>query len=719
MSSNKKIDDFLSAPASGSKSDRKSSVDEFIAKKNSYSQVDGQNRIEEFLAKGPEPVKRDISDYAKDVANYIGESAEGALSGVSSGYTYGHDKDLIDYILKDKGVDNTKKEIFDFLDKSKEKSPKAYLVGELAGNVVSPATKVLGALGSLGSSKLEILSKAAKSPILQKALQTLGFTSENIAPLIGMTAAQKGDSDLSDYAAASIVGTAAKKAPYVTAGALTASQLANIVEGGEAYPKELAAAALLGGLASKGSKTALDIVNAKRDPEILKAPLEALEKAYLERGEKVPPVMRGAEKEYSIPDWEHQSDFVRGLRKIKDSATKDLLELPESTRKVYSEVSEKLGGLKEERLADIIGDPEKYDYLLSALEKLNKEQGIMEDSRVTLQKTLKNKIEASDNPTYNPMGETVGDVILGRMRAAPIRGLRMFKNSYADVRSKKEFNPELTPKDVEELYLSALRADKDVQTGRLNKWLELADKSDNNDMDYIRLFDPNKKWDLLSDRAAQARANRGDVVVSERDLRNINRQNNNAPVDEVANETTSDIIDRLIREFSEKNKDKNYDMGLGQEGGTTNAQSLSERANSASKILMDMREGQRQIRLDRKNPSSIPYFITDLVDRLTPLRYSELNRLYDFLPIKNIEKYDKNLEHHARKYAEGKAIELGQIPKKQIYRLEELAKNDDRTGMAAKSLLEYLKTQDAKALEDAVKFSQVKKLGDVIDIGAQ
>lgn len=632
-------------------------------------------------------------------------------------WSYGRGNDILDYLTPGMGDiqpigNGAELKNRDLVGESEERSPIATTLADIAGFIRSPGTKSFIRLGKHGAKLAGLMGNAdkfKKSASLASLAKVLGFTSEHLAPGAAMVAAQKGDASAKELSAGALINAVVNKSPYLAGGSLLGYQAADIIGGEDTSMPVKIAAALAAGLAAKGGKLGVDIKNSKRDPKLLKAPLESLEKAYLERGQSTPKEMRGPEKPYAVPDWAQQSDEVRALKQRADDLKISLLkDMSEEGKQTYKTMTDSLGDAKYDTLGEVLADEQKKGKLLSALQVMNESKGLNEDAETTLHKIIEHRQLVSENPNYNPSNDNISDIIIGKIRQTPIRHLKAFNNVFGESRSLNGMNPEAIPADIEELYGNTLKAERDVtKTGRLNKWLREADQVGHKTPDYIRMFDPEQPWRLLPEAEARALTEEGRIVLtSPKQYKDILNGPPKLPrkTTETTTKTETKETSKSSKSSQEQNRQEMLEILTGEPAQSkgrkpSDKQKLQDiLKNEASspeqleyqkvmKQLNDMREGRRQMSIDQQDPGIIPQFIKDAVSHITPLRFSQVGQIYEKLPINKIEKYHKSQKLYGNKYGLGKSIEnMPPEARPQILRVQELAQRDDSVGTVFKAI---------------------------------
>lgn len=647
--------------------DKKRSRDE-VEKKNAKPSAAALDLMDKLSPAEPKKEKSFL-DNALETAGDFG------VSGADE-YAYGYGSKVLPYIMPidEKDIPSKQNEFEERLKLAKERSPVASTIGQLGGFVASPVTRLLGA-GLGGESKLAKMladtGSLSKSASLRALAKTLGFTLPAIEGS-AMVAAHEGKHTPIEIAGGGALNKAISISPKLAGGALVGSTIADVA--GDKYaPNTGKLPAIIGGilgaLTGKGSSVTLNAINRRRDPELLKKPLEFLENKYEEIGSKVPPEARGPDRSYAVPDWKMQSEKVRGIRKgIEDLQIKGMEDLPVTSKEAYQKASDYLGDMRHESFNDIKDQPEKMDKLLLSIKAINESRGNNQDPRKTLDNFMAQRKAANDNAGYDPANDTLSDIIIGKIRQTPIRHLRAFNNVFSETRNMKELNPDAIPNDIIDLYGKSLIAEEDVDSGRLNKWLREADKAGEETPAYTRLFDPQKPWQKLSNEQAQRMTDEGRTVVF-----GPQEQTPSPP------QTKSDMLKTLLGGISEgKGKEKAVNK---------NEQEIS----TLMKRLYDMREGKRQLGMNRNEPSIIPYAIKDFIDRQSPLRMGEVTKVFDLFNSGKAEVMDKNLKYHARNYAKGAAIEnMPPEMRPQILRLKELSARTDAVGEFSRQMLKQV-----------------------------
>lgn len=626
--------------------------------------------------------------------------------------TYGYAADIAPYVLPLNDTKKVKQELSDRLKVADERSPVASTIGKIGGFAMSPATMLLG--GALGAeSKLASLLKdtgaLAKSPALRALAKTLGFALPAAEGSV-MVAAHEGEHTPIEIAAGGAMNAGFNKLPNVVKGGIIGATMGDLASRSylpNAGILPALAGAAGGALTGKGGSMLLNAINAKRDPAKLKEPLEYLEAQYEELGRNIPSEMRGPNKVYKVPNWELQSKKVRDIKgEIEDLRIKDLelSDVPQKSRDAYSKTSQYLGDIKHDSLREVLGDPDRLEKFLTALRAMNQAAGTEEDSMITLNRIIQQKKLLSDKAEYDPLDDSVSDIIIGKIRQTPIRHIKAFNNVFSESRRLKDLNPDSIPNDVLEMYGKTLQAEQDVRTGRLNKWLRDADKAGIDTPDYARLFDPEHPSKMLTDAQAKKMADEGRIVVmSPKQLQKRNKLEENTK-DKFKDELyeLSELVQRQKSSSSDKQTpeemlnlllgDRNRNMEAA--GNLLESNKPTEDQKQLSGLLQrlyDMQEGRRQLSIDRNKPSMVPYFIKDALDRISPLRASEAGKVIDLLPINKLEKMDKNLRYHARNYGKGEMIEkLPQELRPQVFRLQELSQRQDPIGTFARTMLQQV-----------------------------
>lgn len=620
------------------------------------------------------------------------DTATDFVRGFEKGATYGYAPD----ILSNFPGEGSEEEISKKFEQSEKRSPTAFEIGDIAGFAVSPATKLISAAGRsvpYVGEKLSALLKSAdaikKSKYLSALSRAVGGISEYVVPGSAMVSAQKGEESPSEIAAGGIVNAAVSKYPYVAGGALIGSKIADIATGDTKWNNAASIAGpIAGAIALKGGKTAIDFKNASIDPAVLKAPLEILEKAYLEKGRNTPKEMRGVNRQYKINDLENQSDLVKALRSKADELRIMLMkDVPQDTKTAYKNITSDVGELKYDTISEVLEDPIKSQKIISSIDKMNKDLGINEDASSTFNKMVSSASEQLSGLKDDPMNLTIDDIIVAKVRQTPVRHLRAFNNVFSETRKMRDFNPESVPVDIDKLYAQSLQAERDVDTGRLNKWLR-ENQDEQNQINYSRLFDPYKPWRLLTDKEAKSLSEQGRQVVfgDKYKEQKIETGTKNKDLD----------VEKNKQNRVKSNKELMDEFVL-----TEQISPEMQEYKNALSDLYNMREGQRQMSIERQKPSILPYAITDLLDRASPLKFSEIKKLSDNLPSNKIEKYDKSRRYYANMYGKGKSIEnMPEEMRPQILRIGELAKRNDSVGDVFKIIDNQIQNGN---IEDAVR----------------
>jgi hypothetical protein len=674
----------------------------------------------------PEKPKKSFLDNAAETMSDMGV-------GAADEATYGYLPKAISYLMPVADEKKAEQDIKDRVALADKRSPVASTIGKVGGFALSPVTKLLG--GALGAeSKLASLLKdtgaVAKSPALRALAKTLGFALP-VAEGSSMVAAHEGEHTPVEIAGGGVFNAAFNKLPRLVKGAVVGSQLAD--QAGDEYLPNAGkvpaiAGALAGALTGKGGSMMLNAMNAKRDPVELKKPLEFLENQYEKIGADIPKEMRGKNRTYEIPDWEQQSDKVRALKdRIGVLRAKSLSDAPEAIKTAYDQSTKFLGDINHDTLRDVFENPDKMTKLLTALQAMNEAANKNEKPQETLQKIISQKQLITDKVNYDPLDDNVGDIILGKIRQTPIRHLRAFNNAFSETKDMKDFYPEAIPNHVLDTYRRNLEIEKDVDAGKLNKWLRDPEIAGHDTPEYARLFNPKKPHELLTDAAAKKMADEGKIVTFspkkatpktiEKNITNttstsdmsdfgdfVKKKNGELPDDQSA----QDMLDILMS--SSKNNSSSAKDIMSSNKPTPDQTELT----GLMQRLYDMREGRRQLSIDRNEPSKIPYIIKDTINRLSPLNMGEVGKISELLPFNKLAEMDKSLRAQGRRYGKGKSIEnMPDELKPQIYRLSELSKRDDAIGTFAKHMLEQVQAGNVddfiKGMVMANKNNELKK----------